>query len=106
MILLSCSQRSATASRKANQIRRRPSEPSSGVRREDGDDSNTGCGACRVTQSEGSNAMAELIQKEETTETKTAYGKTLDAAISYSFKWTEYPDFDTLKAAGDIYSED
>mgnify|MGYP001350143599 CR=1 FL=1 len=50
--------------------------------------------------------MADLIQKEETTNTKTAYGKPLDVEIPYTFSWTEFPDFASLKSAGEVYSED
>lgn len=45
--------------------------------------------------------MADMVEKTKTTEARTAYGKTLDTPVSYSYKWNEYPDNDTLVAAKD-----
>jgi len=47
-----------------------------------------------------------MIDKAKSSETSTAYGKKLDTPIKFSWEWKEYPDFATLKSAGDMLSEE
>jgi len=49
--------------------------------------------------------MADMIQKSLSKETDNAFGEKLSTPIKYFPKWTEFPDFATLVAAGESLSE-
>jgi hypothetical protein len=49
--------------------------------------------------------MAEMIQKTKNQKTGTAYGTKLETPIPYVPKWTEFPDFETMQAAGEAPSQ-
>lgn len=57
---------------------------------------------------EGEPFMADMVRKSDSTETNIVFGKKLPKGqkISYAWEWDSYPDFDTLKAAGDTYTND
>jgi len=50
--------------------------------------------------------MADMIEKKGDSTASTAYGKKLDTPITYGYTWKEYPDYDTLKAAGKVLDGD
>ena len=47
-----------------------------------------------------------MENKEATSEAKTAYGKVLDAAIKYDYKWTAYQTIAEVEAANDRLTDD
>lgn len=49
--------------------------------------------------------MGEMIQKSKQAKTGTAYGTKLDTPIAYVPKWSEFPDFETMQAAGEAPSQ-
>ena len=47
-----------------------------------------------------------MENKSQTSEAKTAYGKSLPTAISYSYDWTAYQTIEEVKAANDLLTDD
>lgn len=47
-----------------------------------------------------------MIDRENTSVAKTAYGKVLEVPIEYSYKWKDYGEYNDVRQANDLLSDD